>query len=127
MKHGLLAPAAALVVAHSAFAQSESAGRVPVVDVRVLMIAAIDSRDGTARGILAGKDADNITKLFNGTGPILIDVTTVRRFAQVGCSRLRVAFAQDGVVIAPQAAPRRQWAAFGINYCRDGQPPKSGS
>lgn len=125
MKRPLLVPALALAAAASVHAQSSDAGRVPVADVRVLMAAAIDSNDGTARGILAGKDAENITRFFQATGPILIDVTTVKRYAEAGCSRLRVAFSQDGVHVSEKAAPTRKAVAFGINICRDGKPPKS--
>ena len=62
---------------------------------------------------------------FKATGPIQIDVSTVKRYAQAGCARLKVSFAQDGVQLPGQAAPRRNTVDFGINYCRDGQPPKS--
>lgn len=125
MKRQLLAPALAFAAAVSAHAQSSDAGRLPVGDVRVLMAAAIDSSDGTARGILAGKDAENITQFFKASGPILIDVTTVKRYAEAGCSRLRVAFSQDGVHVSEKAAPTKKTVAFGINICRDGKPPKS--
>lgn len=125
MKLHLLTPVVALAAAHLVHAQPAGAGRVPVEDVRVLMVAAIDSSDGIARGILAGRDANSITALFKGSGPILIDVTTIKRYAEAGCSRLRVAFSQDGVHAFAQAAPRRQKTAFGINFCRNGKPPKS--
>jgi hypothetical protein len=98
---------------------------VPVTDVRVLMIAALDSPTGTAQGVLTSKDAESITKHFKATGPILIDVSTVKRYAQAGCARLKLSFAQDGVQLPGQATPRRNTVDFGINYCRDGQPPKS--
>ena len=104
--------------------------RTPVKDARPLLIAAIDTADGRAHGILVGEVADAISQRFKATTPIYIDVTTERRYAQAGCSRLNLRFWQDGVQLpnmksAGLAAPRRQAIDFGINYCRDGLPPKS--
>ena len=99
--------------------------RTPVQDARPLLIAAIDAPGGEAHGQLVGAIADAVTQRFKGTSPIYIDVTTVRRYAQPGCRRLNVRFWQDGVQLPDAPAPRRQTIDFGINYCRDGQPPKS--
>ena len=125
MKPTRLLPLIAFVAASVATAQPTDGGRVPVTDVRVLMIAALDSPTGTAQGVLTSKDAESITKHFKATGPILIDISTVKRYAQAGCARLKLSFAQDGVQLPGQATPRRNTVDFGINYCRDGQPPKS--
>ena len=99
--------------------------RKPVQDARPLLIAAIDAPGGAAHGTLVGEIANAITQRFKGTSPIYIDVTTERRYAQAGCRRLKVRFWQDGVQLPGVPAPRRQTIDFGINYCRDGQPPKS--
>ena len=99
--------------------------RTPVQDARPLLIAAIDAPNGEAHGMLVGEIADAVTQRFKGTSPIYIDVTTERRYAQPGCRRLKVRFWQDGVQLPGVPAPRRQTIDFGINYCRDGQPPKS--
>ena len=99
--------------------------RIPVQDARPLLIAAIDAPSGEAHGMLVGEIADAVTQRFKGTSPIYIDVTTERRYAQAGCRRLKVRFWQDGVQLPGDPAPRRQTIDFGINYCRDGQPPKS--
>ena len=99
--------------------------RTPVQDPRPLLIAAIDAPGGAAHGMLVGEIANAITQRFKGTSPIYIDVTTERRYAQAGCRRLKVRFWQDGVQLPGVPAPRRQTIDFGINYCRDGQPPKS--
>jgi hypothetical protein len=99
--------------------------RAPVQDARPLLIAAIEAPDGQSRGVLVGEIADAITRQFKGTSPIYIDVTTERRYTQAGCSRLNVRFWQEGVQLPGAAAPRRQTIDFGINYCRDGLPPKS--
>jgi hypothetical protein len=109
------------LVASNATAQD----RAQVQDARPLLIAAIEAPDGQARGVLVGEIADAITRQFKGTSPIYIDVTTERRYTQAGCSRLNVRFWQEGVQLPGAAAPRRQTIDFGINYCRDGLPPKS--
>ncbi len=99
--------------------------RTPVTDPRPLMLAAIQSTDGQARGVLAGDVAHAISKRFAASTPIFIDVTTERRYVQTGCSRLKVTFWQDGVLLPGAKAPRKQTIEFGINYCLDGLPPKS--
>jgi hypothetical protein len=99
--------------------------RVEVPDVRSLLVAAIDAADGRAQGILVGPAADAITQRFKGTTPIHLEVSTVRRYVQAGCSRLNLRAWQDGVLLPGALAPRRQTIDIGINYCRDGQPPKA--
>lgn len=118
-------PIVFLFTAWSAITQAQAAERTPVADARPLMIAAIDSPAGVAHGILAGDMADAITRRFKATSPIYIDVSTERRYAQSGCSRLKVVFWQEGVLLPGAPAPRKQTIEMGINYCRDGLPPKS--
>ena len=77
--------------------------RTPVQDAKLLLIAAIDAPSGQAQGVLVGEIADAITQRFKGTTPIYIDVTTERRYAQAGCSRLKVRFWQDGVQLPGRA------------------------
>ncbi len=113
------------VLAFGAVGDAVSQDRIPVKDAKVLLITAIDAPSGQAQGVLVGEIADAITQRFKGTTPIYIDVTTERRYAQPGCSRLNVRFWQDGVQLPGVPAPRRQTIDFGINYCRDGQPPSS--
>ena len=109
----------------TALAHADVSGRTAVVDPRPLMIAAIDSPVGVAYGILVGDTADAITRQFKGSSPIYLDVTTERRYTQPGCSRLKVLFWQEGVLIPGAASGRKQTIEMGINYCRDGLPPKS--
>ena len=117
----VLATAAVLCAVGTAHAQH----RVPVRDPKLLLIAAIDAPSGQAQGVLVGEVADAITQRFQGTTPIYIDVSTERRYAQAGCSRLKVSIWQDGVQLPGSPSPRRQVIDFGIDYCRDGRPPKS--
>lgn len=119
--------AASFVVAFAANAQASPVVRTPVTDPRPLLVAAIDSPTGEAHGVLTGDTADVINRKFNASTPILVDVTTERRYAQAGCSRLKVRFWQVAVLLPGAATPRTQTIEFGINYCRDGQPPRSRS
>ena len=115
------------IAATLVFAQ-DSAHRAPrteVSDARPVMLAAIQASDGEAHGVLIGDVADAITRRFGATSPIFIDVTTERRYQQPGCSRLKVLFSQDGVLLPGAPAPRKHTMEFGINYCLDGVPPKS--
>ena len=99
--------------------------RTPVPDARPLMLGALQATDGQAHGVLTGEMADAITRRFGATSPIYIDVTTEKRYAQPGCSRLKVTFWQDGALLPGARTPRRQTMDFGINYCLDGRPPQS--
>ena len=115
---------AAIVTSLGAGAQGSSP-RVPIDDVRVLLISAIDSPTGQAQGVLNGQMANLITDRFKATGPILIDVTTERRYRQPGCSRLKLTLSQDGVNLPGASGPERKTVDIGLNYCRDGTPPQS--
>lgn len=117
--------AAMMLAAFTTTILAHDGGRTPVPDARPVMLAALQADDGQAHGILTGELADAITKRFGATSPIYIDVTTEKRYAQTGCSRLKVAFWQDGVLLPGAPAPRKQTIEFGINYCLDGQPPQS--
>ena len=104
---------------------ADDAVRLPVEDFRPLLVKAIDSPDGLAFGVLIGPMAEALSTRMRASSPVLIDVTTLRRYKQAGCSRLNVRFSQDGVVPPGTDKPRKQTFDLGLNYCRDGQPPKS--
>ena len=106
-------------------AAPEATNRVAVNDPKVLMLAAIDAPDGRAAGMLTGEVADAITQRFSATSALLMEVTTLARYAQDGCRRLNVRFWQEGVKLAAGQAPHKQTIDIGINYCRNGQPPAS--
>jgi hypothetical protein len=120
-----IAPIACALTTCAALAHAQAVERTAVADARPLMIAAIDSPAGVAYGVLVGNTADAITGQFKGTSPIFVDVSTERRYAQASCSRLQVLFWQEGVLLPGTASPRAQSIEMGINYCRDGLPPKS--
>lgn len=99
--------------------------RTAVSDARPVMLAAIQASNGESYGVLTGDVANAISQRFSATTPIFIDVTTERRYQQQGCSRLKVMFWQDGVLLPGAKTPRKQTMEFGINYCLDGLPPKT--
>lgn len=99
--------------------------RTPVPDARPLMLSALTSAAGEAHGVLTGPLAEALTQKFKATTPIFIDVTTVRRYQQPGCSRLLLTFWQEGVLLPQAKTPQRQSLEMGINFCRDGLPPRS--
>jgi hypothetical protein len=120
-----LIPIAFVLTTCSILTYAQAFERTPVGDARPLMIAAIESPRGVAAGVLVGDIADSITQRFKASSPIYIDVSTERRYAQAGCSRLKVLFWQEGVLLPGAPLPRKQTLEMGINYCRDGLPPKT--
>ncbi|NTV71054.1 MAG: hypothetical protein HGA71_13020 [Azonexaceae bacterium] len=120
-----IAYTAVLIAGFTSLVHADEVPRAPVPDPRPVMLAALQSVNGEAHGILSGEIADALTQRFAATSPIYIDVTTEKRYAQAGCARLNVRFWQDGVLLPGASSPRRQTIDFGINYCLDGQPPKS--
>ncbi len=120
-----IAYSAALLAGLASLVLADEMPRAPVSDPRPVMLAALQSVNGEAHGILSGEIADALTQRFAASSPIYIDVTTEKRYAQVGCARLKVRFWQDGVLLPGASSPRRQTIDFGINYCLDGQPPQS--
>lgn len=125
MKPTAFAHATLLLAALVPSVRADGLVRTPVPDPRPLMLAALQASDGQAHGTLTGDIADAITRRFNASSPIYIDVATERRYAQPGCARLKVTFWQEGVQLPSAAGPRRQTVEFGINYCLDGRPPRS--
>ena len=119
-----LLPPLAVAVLLCGVGMAHAQERIAVRDAKLLLVAAIDSPTGRASGVLVGEVADAITQRFKGTTPIHIEVSTERRYAQPGCSRLKLRFWQDGVQLPGVPAPRRQTIEFGVDYCRDGQPPR---
>jgi hypothetical protein len=101
--------------------------RVPVTDVRPLLLAAINQ--GEAHGVLVGVAAQYIAQTFKSTAPIEIDVKAARELSLPGCKRLAVTTSQDGVLDFNRAQrdrqPRRKTFTYQFNYCRDGRLPQT--
>ena len=116
--------AAACIVLASAAPGTWAQPRLPVTEVRTLMLAAFDAPDGAAAGVLTGPTAASISQRFGTTSPILVDVQTLQPLPQPGCRRLQVRFSQQDVQLPGSPAPRPQVMEFGVDFCRDGQPPR---
>ncbi len=95
-----------------------------VEDLRPLLIEAIDAPDGAARGVLAGPPSEVLRRRGVSSEPLEAEVTTLKVYRQAGCRRLNVRFAQRAVK-AGDGSPQDRAIAFQLNYCRDGQPPRS--
>ncbi|MCG2583880.1 hypothetical protein [Massilia sp. TS11] len=96
-----------------------------VTDPRPVLVAAIDAPDGKAHGVLVGQMGAAFAERFSTQAPLTIDVSTEWRYAQPDCSRLKVVFRQAGVLVPGAVAPEKKRVEIGLNYCRDGSPPKS--
>jgi hypothetical protein len=114
-----------ILLALACTAHAEDALLPAAESVQSLMFEAIRSETGEAHGVLKGGVAEAITQKFGAASPIVIAVTTEKRYRQPGCSRLKVLFRQEGVQLPDTPSPRTQSVEFGINYCLDGLPPKS--
>ena len=93
-------------------------------DLRPFLVAAIDAPDGRAAGVLAGSLAETLRKQGVSAAPLRVEVTTLRTYREPGCRRLNILFRQREVKLG-DAPPTDRAAAFQLNYCRDGRPPRS--
>lgn len=93
--------------------------------VKQLMVRAIDSPDGKARGYILGSIADKFKKTTGSSGRVSAEVSTIKSFNRYGCKRLNVRLTQSDVPTS-----EGQIADFvidyGLNMCRDGSPPTEG-
>jgi hypothetical protein len=101
-----------------------SAADVRKVDnLRPLMVEALTSAAGKARGELVGPMFDAIRKHFDARSSVVAAVTRQKKYRQVGCGRLRIAIVQMGVR-EPQSPERAtRVSVFEMDYCSDGQSP----
>lgn len=104
-------------------AQPATPTNITPQNLRSLLIQALQHPQGEAHGVLSGPEAQAIQRQFAATGPLRIDVKTLKRFTQPGCARLEVSFAQDQVKLPDAPTPRNLGVSFSLNYCLDGRPP----
>lgn len=114
-----------LIMGALSSAASAEPVRIPVQDFKVLLVQAIDAPDGKAHGILVGELATALSARMQTAAPILLDVSTLKRYRQEGCRRLNLRIRQDAVVLPGTTQPQSKFLDVGINYCRDGSPPRS--
>lgn len=98
-------------------------------DVRGLLIAAIDARNGAAEAWLIGPIAQKLrtdTKAPPNTR-VKASVSTVQ-VIRPGCKRLRLALAMPTHKMLTVNGTREPFQmAYELNLCRDGQPPQASS
>jgi len=94
-------------------------------DLKAHLLAALDAPEGRSDGELSGPMAALFQAQTRSSGPVRVQVRTLRRSAQAGCARLQATLLQDEV---PTREGKR--VAFAVRYelnlCRDGQPPSEG-
>lgn len=88
-------------------------------------MTAIDS--GAAKGVVTDAMADHIHKQTGFTAPVVVEVTTLKRYHQEGCRRLNAKFTMPGAMVKTPAGAQEEFELnMGINLCRDGSPPAEG-
>jgi len=103
---------------------SATAGERVVEDLRPLLVEAIDAADGASRGVLGGPPSEVLRRRGVSSAPLEVEVTTLKVYREPGCRRLNVRFAQRAVKTGDRP-PQDRAMAFQLNYCRDGQPPRT--
>jgi len=92
--------------------------------VKDLMLQALHSPDGTASGIVEGKEADKIHETTGSYDPLRGEVSTIRRYKEEGCSRLRVKLVQPNT--PTKEGPKTDFALnYEMDMCKNGMPPSS--
>lgn len=103
---------------HGAWAQPVA--RVPVDEIRPLLMQAAER--GVAYGVLVGVGATYMRQRFNATTPIEIDVRALHALPQSGCSRLDIVTRQRDVLENGERGDKE--LSFQLSFCRDGQFPE---
>lgn len=91
--------------------------------VKALMMRALNSHAGVARGIVEGKEADKIHETTGSYDPLRGEVTTIRRYKEEGCSRLAVKLTQPNTP-TQQGTKTDFVLSFELNLCQSGMPPR---
>ena len=94
--------------------------RVPVRDIKSLMIGAIEH--GEARGVIVGEAAAFVRQRFDTAAPIEVDVKRLHALPQPGCSRLEVTTRQ--LAVSENGTRENKELAYQLSYCRDGSFPE---
>jgi hypothetical protein len=90
--------------------------------VKSLMLIALNSPDGTAKGIVEGAVADKIHATTGAYDPVRAEVTTIKRYKEAGCSRLAVKLIQPNT--PTKEGPKTDFALnYELDMCKNGQPP----
>ena len=93
--------------------------------VKALLMQALNAPDGTAKGIVEGKEADAIHAATGASDPVRAEVSTIKKFSQEGCSRLAVRLIQPNT--PTKEGSKTDFALnYELNLCRNGLPPSEG-
>lgn len=94
--------------------------------VKALMMRALNSPAGVARGIVEGKEADKIHETTGSYDPLRGEVSTIKRYKEEGCSRLVVKLIQPNT--PTQQGTKTDFALnYELNLCKNGMPPRDTS
>lgn len=94
-------------------------------DLKQHLIAAIDAPNGQSDGELSGPTAEFFKAQTHSSAPVMVQVRTVKKFAEAGCARLQATLMQDAV--PTQDGKLIPFAVrYELNLCRNGQPPTEG-
>ena len=95
------------------------------VSAKALLMQALNAPDGKAKGVIEGQEADKIHAVTGASDPVKAEVSTIRKFKQEGCSRLKLRLIQPNT--PTKDGNRVDFALdYELNLCRDGSPPSEG-
>lgn len=105
---------------------SSAAHATETYSVKALMMRALNSPAGVARGIVEGKEADKIHETTGSYDPLRGEVSTLKRYKEEGCSRLAVKLIQPNT--PTQQGTKTDFALnYELNLCKNGMPPRDTS
>lgn len=90
--------------------------------IKTLLLEAIDAKDGTSQGVLIGGISEKFSSTTGSMSPVKAHVTTEKVYKQEGCKRLKVRISQENVK-AQNGKVEPFFIEYGLNICRDGNPP----
>ncbi len=103
-----------------------TANATETYSVKALMMRALNSPAGVARGIVEGKEADKIHETTGSFDPLRGEVSTLKRYKEEGCSRLAVKLIQPNT--PTQQGTQTDFALnYELNLCKNGMPPRDTS
>lgn len=102
------------------------AARMPITNVRPLLMAAINSLDGSAHGVMVGEVAEVMLKRMGSANPIEVDVRTLHDLPQTGCKRLEVTTRQKAVIEPGKKLPEDKSLIYKVSFCGNGKFPEKG-
>lgn len=103
-----------------------AANRMPITNVRPLLMAAINSPDGSARGVMVGEVAEVMLKRMGSANPIEVDVRMLHDLPQAGCKRLEVTTRQKAVIEPGKKLPEDKSLIYKVSFCGNGKFPEKG-